>query len=150
MDPFAHALDDGWQVVQSLLAMGTGGLTGRGLGNSIQKNLYLPEPQNDFILAIIGEELGFVGIAALILLYMALVWRGCHIAMNAPDYMGMMLAAGITIMIGVQVVLNIAVVTSSFPPTGVILPFVSYGGNALLIFMGTMGILVNISKSSEV
>lgn len=150
LDPFAHALDDGWQVVQSLLAMGTGGLTGRGLGNSIQKNLYLPEPQNDFILAIIGEELGFVGIAALILLYMALVWRGCHVAMNAPDYMGMMLAAGITIMIGVQVVLNIAVVTSSFPPTGVILPFVSYGGNALLIFMGTMGILVNISKSSEV
>ena len=149
LDPFADALGNGWQVVQSLLAMGTGGLFGRGLGNSIQKNLYLPEPQNDFILAIIGEELGFVGIAAMMAVFMALVWRGCHIAMNAKDYMGMMLASGITIMIGVQVILNIAVVTSSFPPTGIILPFVSYGGNALVIFMGAMGILLNISKSSD-
>ncbi|MBS5334677.1 MAG: putative lipid II flippase FtsW [Anaerovoracaceae bacterium] len=149
LDPFADALGDGWQVVQSLLAMGTGGLTGRGLGNSIQKNLYLPEPQNDFILAIIGEELGFVGILALMCVYMLLIWRGCHLAINAPDYMGMMMAAGITIMIGIQVVMNIAVVTSSFPPTGVILPFVSYGGNALMIFMGAMGVLLNISKSSD-
>lgn len=149
LDPFEDALGNGWQVVQSLLAMGTGGLTGRGLGNSIQKNLYLPEPQNDFILAIIGEELGFFGIACMMLVFMALVWRGCHIAMNARDYMGMMMAAGITIMIGVQVVLNIAVVTSSFPPTGIILPFISYGGNALVIFMGAMGILLNISKSSD-
>ena len=149
LDPFADSLGNGWQVVQSLLAMGTGGLTGRGLGNSIQKNLYLPEPQNDFILAIIGEELGFVGIFLLMVTFMALVWRGCHVAMNAKDYMGMMLAAGITIMIGVQVVLNVAVVTSSFPPTGIILPFVSYGGNALVIFMGAMGILLNISKSSD-
>lgn len=149
LDPFEDALGNGWQVVQSLLAMGTGGLTGRGLGNSIQKNLYLPEPQNDFILAIIGEELGFFGIAGMMLVFMALVWRGCHIAMNARDYMGMMMAAGITIMIGIQVVLNIAVVTSSFPPTGIILPFVSYGGTALVIFMGAMGILLNISKSSD-
>ena len=142
-------MNSGWQVVQSLLAMGTGGLTGLGLGNSIQKNLYLPEPQNDFILAIIGEELGFVGILSLMIVYMILIWRGCHVAMNAKDYMGMMMAAGITIMIGIQVVINIAVVTSSFPPTGVILPFVSYGGNALMIFMGAMGILINISKSSK-
>ncbi|MBR5516364.1 MAG: putative lipid II flippase FtsW [Firmicutes bacterium] len=149
LDPFADALGNGWQVVQSLLAMGTGGLTGRGLGNSIQKNLYLPEPQNDFILAIIGEELGFIGIACMMAVFMALVWRGCHVAMNAKDYMGMMMAAGITIMIGIQVVLNIAVVTSSFPPTGIILPFVSYGGNALVIFMGAIGILLNISKSSD-
>lgn len=149
LDPFADALGNGWQVVQSLLAMGTGGLTGLGLGNSIQKNLYLPEPQNDFILAIIGEELGFVGILALIIVYMVLIWRGCHIAINSSDYMGMMMAAGITIMIGIQVVMNIAVVTSSFPPTGIILPFVSYGGNALLIFMGAMGVLLNISKSSD-
>ncbi|MBR6529504.1 MAG: putative lipid II flippase FtsW [Firmicutes bacterium] len=149
LDPFADALGNGWQVVQSLLAMGTGGLTGRGLGNSIQKNLYLPEPQNDFILAIIGEELGFIGIACMMAVFMALVWRGCHVAMNAKDYMGMMMAAGITIMIGIQVVLNVAVVTSSFPPTGIILPFVSYGGNALVIFMGAMGILLNISKSSD-
>ena len=150
LDPFADALGNGWQVVQSLLAMGTGGLTGLGLGNSIQKNLYLPEPQNDFILAIIGEELGFIGILALMAVYMLLLWRGCHIAINAPDYMGMMMAAGITIMIGIQVVMNVAVVTSSFPPTGVILPFVSYGGNALMIFMGAMGVLLNISKSSDI
>lgn len=149
LDPFAHALGSGWQAVQSLLALGTGGLTGLGLGNSIQKNLYLPEPQNDFILAVIGEELGFFGILALMIVYMLLIWRGCHIAMNAKDYMGMMMAAGITIMIGIQVVINIAVVTSSFPPTGVILPFISYGGNALMIFMGAMGILINISKSSK-
>ena len=150
LDPFAHALDEGWQVVQSLLAMGTGGLTGRGLGNSIQKNLYLPEPQNDFILAIIAEELGLIGVLCLMAVYMVLVWRGCHIAINAADYLGMMMAAGITIMIGIQVLLNIAVVTSSFPPTGIILPFVSYGGNALMIFMGAMGILLNISKSADI
>ena len=149
LDPFEHALEEGWQVVQSLLALGTGGLTGLGLGNSIQKNLYLPEPQNDFILAIIGEELGLVGVMCLMAVYMVLIWRGCHIAINAMDYMGMMMASGITILIGVQVLLNIAVVTSTFPPTGIILPFVSYGGNALMIFMGAMGILINISKSSK-
>ena len=150
LDPFAHALVDRWQVGQALLALGTGGLTGLGLGNSIQKNLYLPEPQNDFILAIIGEELGLVGVLCLMAVYMVLIWRGCHVAINAKDYMGMMMASGITIMIGIQVILNIAVVTSSFPPTGIILPFVSYGGNALLIFMGAMGILLNISKSSDI
>ena len=149
LDPFADSLGSGWQVVQSLLALGTGGLTGLGIGNSIQKNLYLPEPQNDFILAIIGEELGFIGVLALMIVYTVLLWRGCHVAINASDYLGMMMAAGITIMIGIQVIINIAVVTSSFPPTGVILPFVSYGGNALLIFMGAMGILLNISKSSK-
>ena len=149
LDPFADALGDGWQVVQSLLALGTGGLTGLGLGNSVQKNLYLPEAQNDFILAIIGEELGFIGILALVLVYVLLVWRGCHVAMNARDYTGIMLASGSTMMVGLQVVINIAVVTSSMPPTGIILPFVSYGGNALLIFMGAMGILLNISKSAE-
>ena len=150
LDPFADPLGNGWQVVQSLYALGTGGLTGLGLGNSVQKNLYLPMAQNDFILAIIGEELGFVGILALILVYMLLVWRGCHVAMNAKDYTGMMLASGITMMVGIQVVINIAVVTSCMPPTGIVLPFVSYGGNALLIFMGAMGILLNISKSSNI
>jgi len=149
LDPFEDALGSGYQVVQSLLAMGTGGLTGLGLGNSIQKNLYLPEPQNDFILAIIAEELGFVGVCSLIVVYLLLVWRGCHVAMNAQDYMGMLMASGIIIMIGIQVIINIAVVTSTFPPTGVILPFVSYGGNALVIFMGMIGILINISKTSR-
>ena len=148
LDPFDDPLGTGWNVVQSLLALGTGGLTGLGLGNSVQKNLYLPMPQNDFILAIIGEELGFVGILSLVVLYLLLVWRGCHIAINAKDFTGLLLAAGITIMLGVQVVINMAVVTSSMPPTGIILPFISYGGNALLIFMAAMGILINISKSN--
>lgn len=149
LDPFEDALGNGWQVVQSLLALGTGGLTGRGLGNSIQKNLYLPEPMNDFILAIIGEELGFLGILALMTVYLAFIWRGCHIAMNAPDFLGMMLAGGITIMVGVQVAINVAVVTSTMPPTGIVLPFISYGGNALMIFMASVGILLNISRKSS-
>ena len=146
LDPFADELGDGWQVSQSLLALGSGGLFGLGPGNSVQKTLYLPYPQNDFILAIIGEELGFVGVFCLICVFLLLIWRGCHVAMNAVDYTGMMLAAGITMMIGIQVIINIAVVTSCMPPTGIILPFISYGGNALLIFMGAMGILLNISK----
>ncbi len=145
-DPFADPLGDGFQVVQSLMALGSGGLFGVGLGKSIQKNLYLPEPQNDFILAIIGEELGFVGIILLLIAYVILIWRGIHIAVNAPDQFGTLMASGITIMVAIQVLLNIAVVTSSMPPTGITLPFVSYGGNALLLFMGSMGILLNISR----
>jgi cell division protein FtsW len=145
-DPFADALGDGFQVVQSLLALGSGGLLGVGLGKSVQKNLYLPEPQNDFILAIIGEELGFVGIMALMALYLLLIWRGIHIAINAPDQFGLLVASGIVLLITVQVLLNVAVVTSSMPPTGVILPFISYGGNALMMFMSSIGILLNISR----
>ena len=147
-DPFADPLGDGWQVIQGLLALGSGGLFGKGLGKSIQKTLYLPEPQNDFILAIIGEELGFVGCFLLIAVYIVLIWRCCHITLNAPDLFGTLLASGITIMLALQVVLNIAVVTSSMPPTGIALPFVSYGGNSLLIFMASMGILLNISRQS--
>lgn len=148
MDPFADPLDTGFQVVQSLLALGSGGFFGVGLGKSIQKNLYLPEPQNDFILAIIGEELGLFGILCLMLVYVVLIWRGFHIAINAKDMFGCLLASGITIMIALQVVMNVAVVTSSMPPTGVTLPFISYGGNATLLFMGSMGILLNISRHS--
>ena len=146
LDPFANPLGDGYQVVQSLMALGSGGLFGVGLGKSIQKNLYLPEPQNDFILAIIGEELGYIGLLILMLVYVVLIWRGIHVAVNAPDQFGLLLASGIISMIAIQVVLNIAVVTSSMPPTGVTLPFVSYGGNALMLFMGSMGILLNISR----
>jgi len=147
-DPFADPLGDGWQVTQGLLALGSGGLFGKGLGKSIQKTLYLPEPQNDFILAIIGEELGFVGCFLLIAVYLVLIWRCCHICLNAPDLFGTLLASGITIMLALQVILNIAVVTSSMPPTGIALPFISYGGNSLLIFMASMGILLNISRHS--
>ena len=149
MDPFADPLDTGYQVVQSLMALGSGGLFGLGLGKSIQKNLYLPEPQNDFILAIIGEELGFVGIIILMIFFMILIYRGIVTAIKAPDRFGMLVASGITIMIAVQVLLNVAVVTSSMPPTGVTLPFISYGGNAMWLFMGSIGILLNISKSDS-
>lgn len=148
LDPFADPLNTGYQVVQSLLALGSGGLFGVGLGKSIQKNLYLPEPQNDFILAIIGEELGYVGCIVLFLVYLVLIWRCVHVALNAPDQFSAMLASGITIMIALQVILNLAVVTSSMPATGVTLPFVSYGGNALMLFMGSIGILLNISRHS--
>lgn len=145
-DPFTDALGSGYQAVQSLLALGSGGLFGVGLGKSVQKNLYLPEPQNDFILAIIGEEIGFIGLLALIVLYCLFLWRGIHVAINAPDQFGLMLASGIVLMVAIQVILNIAVVTSSIPATGINLPFISYGGNALLIFMFSAGVLVNISR----
>lgn len=148
-DPFADALGDGYQVVQSLLALGSGGLFGLGLGKSIQKNLYLPEPQNDFILAIIGEELGLVGLLILLGVYGVLIWRCFHVCINAPDRLGMLISGGITIMIGLQVVLNVAVVTSSMPPTGISLPFISFGGNSLWIFMASAGIVLNISRQSS-
>lgn len=146
LDPFADPLGDGYQVCQGLMALGAGGLRGLGLGKSIQKNLYLPEPQNDFILAIIGEELGFIGVLILMLVYVFLLYRGIKIVLQAPDRFGMLLGSGIVMMIGIQVLLNVAVVTSSMPPTGITLPFVSYGGNALWLFMGSMGILLNISR----
>ncbi|MBQ3612119.1 MAG: putative lipid II flippase FtsW [Firmicutes bacterium] len=145
-DPFAYPLGSGYQAVQSLLALGSGGLFGVGLGKSVQKNLYLPEPQNDFILAIIGEECGFIGVLLLIVVYCIFLWRGIHIAINAPDQFGMMLGSGIVLMVAIQVILNIAVVTSSMPATGINLPFISYGGNALLIFMFSAGVLLNISR----
>ncbi len=147
MNPFADALGDGFQVVQSLLALGTGKLWGKGLGQSIQKNLYLPEPQNDFILAIIGEELGFIGIGMLIIVFTILVWRIFYISLQSKDNFGMLLGSGVGIMIAVQVILNIAVVTSSMPPTGIALPFISAGGNALWIFLGLIGIVLNISRT---
>ena len=148
LDPFADALGTGFQVVQSLLALGSGGLFGVGIGKSIQKTLYLPEPMNDFIFAIIGEETGYLGCMFFLFLYTIFVWRGIHIAIKCKDLFGTLLAAGLTSMIAIQVVLNIAVVTSSMMPTGIALPFVSWGGNSLAISMGCAGILVNISKNS--
>lgn len=149
IDPFQDVSGNGWNVVQSLLALGTGGVTGLGLGQSVQKTLYLPMPQNDFILAVIGEELGLIGILFLVLCYVVFVWRGCLIAMNAKDYTGMMMGSGVAMTVGIQVIINFAVVTASMPPTGVILPFISYGGNALWIFMFMTGILLNVSKSQS-
>lgn len=146
LNPFADPLGDGYQVIQSLLALGSGGLFGVGLGKSIQKTLYLPEPQNDFIFAIIGEELGFIGCVLLIICFILIIWRGIHISLNSPDLFGCLLGTGLTAMVAVQVAINIAVATSSMPPTGIALPFVSWGGNSLVLFMAAMGILLNISK----
>ena len=148
LDPFADPLGDGYQVVQGLLAFGSGGVTGVGLGRSMQKALYLPEAMSDFILPIIGEEVGFIGVMAILAVYMVLLWRGSFISVNAKDVFGTLLAAGITIHLGLQVILNVAVVSASFPPTGVVLPLISLGGTATVLFMMELGILFNISKQS--
>ena len=149
LNPFADMQGDGWQVVQSLYAIGSGGLFGVGLGESKQKYLYLPEPHNDFIFAIIAEELGFVGCAVVITLFAILIWRGILTAMRAPDTFGSLLAVGITSLVGIQAIINIAVVTSSMPATGMSLPFLSYGGTALVILLCCMGVLLNISRAGS-
>ncbi|SCX88716.1 putative lipid II flippase FtsW [Alkaliphilus peptidifermentans] len=146
LDPWADPTDTGFQVIQSLLALGSGGLFGRGLGRSVQKHFYLPEPQNDFIFAIIGEELGFIGSVVILLLFLVLIWRGIRLAINAPDMLSCLMATGIICMITIQVLINIAVATSSMPVTGMPLPFISYGGNTLAIFMAAAGVLLNISR----
>ncbi|MDR0874672.1 MAG: putative lipid II flippase FtsW [Clostridiales Family XIII bacterium] len=146
LDPFADAQGEFYQTVQGLLALGSGGLVGVGLGNSVEKALWLPEAQNDFIFAIIGEETGFVGCILLIFAYIVLIWRCLIIAMRAKDRFGTLLGGGIACIFALQSILNIAVVTSMIPPTGVILPFVSYGGNAIVLFMLLIGVMLNISK----
>lgn len=135
-----------WQTCQSLIAIGSGGVMGVGLGESKQKYLYLPEPQNDFIFAIVCEELGMIGAILVIILFILLVYRGFSIANKAPDKFGAMLAIGITVQIGLQALLNIAVVTNSIPNTGISLPFFSYGGTALIMQLVEMGIVLNISR----
>lgn len=147
LDPWSDPLNTGYQAIQSLLALGSGGLFGLGLGNSRQKFFYIPEPQNDFIFSIIGEELGFIGTSTIIILFLLLIWRGMRIAMHCQDRFGSLLATGIVIMIGIQVALNIAVATVTIPTTGVSLPFISSGGTSLLFVMANMGILLNISKN---
>ena len=149
MDPFKDAQGEGYQVSQSIIALGNGGFKGLGLGKSISKNLYLPEPQNDFILAIIGEELGFIGIFIMMVVYLVLIWRCIMVSSKAKDKLGLFMAAGIAIMLGLQVIVNVAVVTASMPATGITLPFVSYGGTSLWVFMASMGIMLNISKQGR-
>lgn len=146
LDPWADPLDDGFQVIQSLYSLGSGGLFGMGLGQSRQKFLFLPYAETDFIFAIIGEELGFVGASLIIVLFLILIWRGIRIALTAPDLFGCLLATGITAVIGIQTAINIAVVTSSMPATGLPLPFISAGGSSLAFFMASIGVLLNISK----
>ena len=145
-DPFVDPRGDGWQIIQSLYAVCSGGLFGLGFGNSRQKYMYVSEPQNDFIFAIVCEELGMIGAFVIIALFAILIWRGIKIAMNAPDTFGSLLVTGIISLVGVQTFLNIAVVTKLIPTTGIPLPFFSAGGSSLVILMAAMGMVLNVSK----
>lgn len=146
LDPFADPLGDGHQTIQSLYAIGSGGATGLGLGNSRQKHLFVPEPQNDFIFSIVCEELGFVGACAVVLLFVLLLWRGITIAAHAPDRFGALLVVGFTVQVALQAVLNVAVVTNTIPNTGISLPFFSSGGTSLMMLLGEMGIVLSVSR----
>lgn len=145
-DPFSDLTGDGWQIVQSLYAIGSGGLGGLGLGQSRQKYLYLPEEHNDFIFSVVCEELGFIGAALILTLFALLIIRGYQIALHARDRYGFLLAGGITTMLSLQVVLNVAVCTNLIPCTGISLPFFSYGGTALLIQMAECGMVLSVSR----
>ena len=148
-DPWNSPLDGAYQLRQALIAFGAGGVFGQGLNFSRQKLLFLPYGESDFIFAIIGEELGFIGCTLLILTYLFIIYRGIRIAMRCKDRFGSLMAAGITAVIGMQAAINIAVATSSIPPTGQTLPFVSAGGTSLMIFLAAAGILLNISRNIE-
>lgn len=150
LDPYSDPLGDGFQTIQALIAIGSGGLWGVGLGNSRQKYLYIPEPQNDFIFPVICEELGFIGASLIVLLFALLVARGYIIAMHCPDKFGSLLAAGCVTHIGLQVLLNIAVVTNTIPNTGISLPLFSYGGTALLMTLGEMGVVLSVSRRASI
>lgn len=149
LDPWANTSGTSYQTVQGLYAIGSGGLFGVGLGESRQKYLYVSEPQNDFIFSILAEELGFVGCVVVIILFALFIWRGIVIAMKSKDMFGSLLATGITTLVMVQVVINIAVVTNTIPNTGMSLPFFSAGGTALIMLLGMCGILLNISRSKS-
>lgn len=146
LDPWEHATGSGFQVVQSMLALGSGGLTGAGLGQGSQKLFYLPEPHTDFILAVIGEETGFVGIVVVVVLFALLVLAGLRVALCAGDLFGCYFAIGITSLIGLQTIVNMGVVMGLLPTKGIPLPFVSYGGTSLLINLICVGILLSISE----
>lgn len=150
MNPGLDPLGDDWQIVNSLYAIGSGGLFGKGIGMSMQKFFYIPEPYNDFIFAVMAEEIGLFGVAVVVALFCVLVWRGIKVSVMAPDLFGSLLALGITSLIAVQTLFNIAVVTAIVPVTGVSLPFFSYGGTSMILFLGQIGILLNISKSAHV
>lgn len=150
LDPWSDATGAGYQTIQSLLAIGSGGLLGRGIGQSRQKYLWVPEPHNDFIFSIVCEELGLIGAVIIVLLFCLLIWRGFKIAMHAPDKFGSLMAIGLTFQVGIQAMLNILVVTNTIPNTGISLPFFSYGGSSLLILLCEMGIILSISRQSNI
>ncbi|MCL6458860.1 MAG: stage V sporulation protein E [Gorillibacterium sp.] len=149
LDPWSDPLGAGYQIIQSLYAIGPGGLVGLGFNHSLQKHSYLPEPQTDFIFSIVGEELGFIGGIFVLSLFAILIWRGIRTAITAPDVFGSLLATGITGMIAVQVTINIGVVIGMFPVTGITLPLISYGGSSLTLMLTAIGILLNISRHTR-
>ncbi len=148
LNPWANPKEEGFQLIQSLYSLGSGGLFGVGLFNSRQKYLFLPFSESDFIFSIIGEELGFVGCVLVCLVYIVLIYQGIKIAYRACDRLGAYLAFGITAVIGAQLLINICVVTGMIPPTGIPLPFISAGGTSLSVFMGAIGVLLNVNKQS--
>lgn len=148
LNPFSDAKGEGWQTIQSLYAISSGGLFGVGFGNSRQKYMYIAEPQNDFIFAVVCEELGFVGAVIIILIFVAFVWRGFAISLANPDRFRRFVGIGITAQIGYQMLLNVAVVTNLVPNTGISLPFFSYGGTSIIMLMAEIGVLLAISRSS--
>jgi cell division protein FtsW len=148
LNPWEDPLGDGFQIIQSLIAIGTGGVWGKGLMNGVQKLFYLPEPHTDFIYSVIAEELGLIGATAVVLCFCVVTWRGLRIALSAPDPFGAFLALGLTTMIAAQAFVNISVVLGLMPTKGIPLPLVSAGGSSLLINLVGMGILLNVSQHS--
>lgn len=149
LHPWDDPLGDGFHIIQSLIAVGTGGISGRGLMNGVQKLFYLPEPHNDFIYAVISEELGLIGATAVLICFCVLTWRGLRVAVRAPDMFGSFLAIGLTTMVAMQAFVNMSVVISLLPTKGLPLPFVSAGGSSLLMNMLGMGVLLNISQHTS-
>ena len=150
MDPWADPLGDGFQIIQSLIAVGTGGVFGKGLMNGVQKLFYLPEPHSDFIYAVISEETGLIGATLVLLCFCVIAWRGLRTSMRAPDSFGAFLALGITMMLVLQAFVNISVVLGLMPTKGIPLPLVSSGGSSMLINLLSVGVLLNISQHQQV
>jgi cell division protein FtsW len=146
LNPWEDPLGDGFQIIQSMIAVGTGGITGRGLMNGVQKLFYLPEPHTDFIYSVISEELGLIGATSVLICFCVIAWRGLRIALRAPDPFGSFLALGLTTMVAVQAFVNMSVALGLLPTKGIPLPFVSAGGSSLLINLTGMGVLLNISQ----
>ena len=149
LDPYSDPLGDGYQMIQSMIAVGTGGITGRGLMDGLQKLFYLPEPHNDFIFSVIGEELGLIGATVVVACFCVITWRGLRTAMRAPDRFGAFVAIGLTTMIAFQAFFNISVVLGLLPTKGIPLPFVSAGGSSMFVSMLAVGMLLNLSQHAS-
>ncbi len=150
LDPWADPAKDGFQLVQSLIAVGTGGLTGRGLGEGVQKLFYLPYPHTDFIYAVVAEELGLAGATAFLICFCIIGWRGLRVVTRAPDAFGALIALGLTMMVAAQALANISIVLGLLPTKGIPLPFVSAGGSSLIVNLAGMGVLLNVSEHASV